>query len=82
MHMTQMTLSPYKGVIRARARVTSLYGRNVICVIFTCFQNLSNRLTDLSERIRHRATVNNDSGVVPIWELAQNNPPVNGGNAA
>lgn len=40
------------------------------------------RLTDLSGRIRHRATVNNDGGAVPIWELAQNNPPVKGGNAA
>ena len=31
---------------------------------------LVNRLTDLSECIRHRATVNNDGGAVPIWELA------------
>ena len=41
----------------------------------------SNRLTDLSECIRHRATVNNDGGAVLIWELAPNNPS-NGGNAA
>ena len=30
---------------------------------------------------RYRAQVNNDNGAVPIWELAQGNPP-NGGDAA
>ena len=28
-------------------------------------------LTDLSERIRHRAIRSNDGGAVPIWELAR-----------
>ena len=31
---------------------------------------------------RYRAQVNNDRGAIPIWDLAQNNPPVNGGNTA
>jgi len=32
-------------------------------------------------RCRHRATVGNDGGAIPIWELAQNNQ-TDGGNAA